>query len=422
MNATLWEIMLPAFAECLVLTGLSAYLGLHVLRRKVIFVDLTLAQIAALGTTVGLVFGMSTASMGAYILSVTLTMVGAAVFAMTRLRDDRVPHEAVIGLVYAVAAALAILLVAEAPHGAKQVKSIMTGRLLWVDWSDVVVTTVVYAVLGVIHYVFRRPFLLVSEDPEEARRQGMSLWWWDFAFYVTFGIAISLSVRTAGVLLVFVFLVVPAMIAVSVTTRLRTQLFVGWTLGTLVTATGLALSYAVDLPGGPTVVAFYGIILVPFALGIALVKARSPARVLGRIAIGAGVAVAAVLGFMVLGESLSGTHWALAADADHAHFADAPLTDHDADGHHHDAGGQEPEDVLPEEPRAADGAAHLLEVLRSAETFPFEKDEAARALEELAGQAFGYDPEADEEAQAAALQRIEAWAAAQGAEPGVAAP
>jgi zinc/manganese transport system permease protein len=422
MSSPLWEIMLPAFAECLVLTGLSAYLGLHVLRRKVIFVDLTLAQIAALGTTVGLVFGMSTASVGAYVLSVALTICGAAVFAMTRLRDERVPHEAVIGLVYAVAAALAILLVAQAPHGAKQVKSIMTGRLLWVDWGTVGVTTIVYATLGVVHYLFRRQFLLVSDDPERARRQGMSVWWWDFLFYVTFGVAISLSVRTAGVLLVFVFLVVPAMVAVSLSTRLRTQLVVGWVFGTLVTATGLALSYGVGLPSGPTVVAFYGLVLVPIALVITVARARRRARVLRHVAVGTGLAVLVVAGFMALGEALSGTRWALAADADHEHFPethaadrpDGPITHpgHTHDGpDHEEHADQEPEDVIPEEWAPADGVEPLLEVLRSEETFPFEKDEAASALDELAGQEFGYDPEADEAANAEALGRIEAWAA-----------
>ncbi|HCF58157.1 MAG TPA: metal ABC transporter permease, partial [Myxococcales bacterium] len=258
--------MLPAFAECLVLTGLHAYLGLHVLRRKVVFVDLTLAQIAALGTTVGVLFGLSSASPGAYVLSLAFTFAGAALFALTRTRSSRVPQEAIIRLVYAVAAALAILLVAQAPNGAKQVKDIMTGRLLWVGWDTVAVTAAVYGALGVMHFVLRRPFLLISEDPEEAFRRGLRVRLWDFLFYVSFGIAISLSVRTAGVLLVFVFLVVPAIVALSFARTLRGQLFVGWSFGTLTTAAGLALSYAADLSSGPTVVALYGLLLVPVGL------------------------------------------------------------------------------------------------------------------------------------------------------------
>ena len=130
MNTTIWQILLPAFAECLVLTGLHAYLGLHVLRRKVIFVNLSLAQVAALGTTVGLLFGLSTDSPGAYVLSLSFTLIGAGVFTITRMKRTRVPQEAVIGLIYALAAALAILLVSEGPRGAKQVQSIMTGHLL----------------------------------------------------------------------------------------------------------------------------------------------------------------------------------------------------------------------------------------------------------------------------------------------------
>lgn len=449
MSASVWEIMLPAFAECLVLTGLHAYLGLHVLRRKVIFVDLTLAQIAALGTTVGVLFGLSSASPGAYVLSLAFTFAGAALFALTRPRSSRVPQEAVIGLVYAVAAALAILLVAQAPNGAKQVKDIMTGRLLWVGWDTVAVTAVVYGALGVMHFVLRRRFLLISEDPEEAFRRGLRVRLWDFLFYVSFGIAISLSVRTAGVLLVFVFLVVPAIVALSFARTLRGQLLVGWSFGTLTTAAGLALSYAADLSSGPTVVALYGMLLVPVGLFGFVRAAADRRRAFGRIGLGLGATVAVALLFFLAGRAMSGTALARAGgehDHEHQHVGEehghAPETAKRASpgaellARLEQAGFEGQEEVLAaagsleeldaafalaEDPalqvalarrlgklRPVRGAARLLSVLES-DAAPFEKEEAASAIEELLGERLGFDPEASPEANAPALARVQAF-------------
>ncbi|MGI5865379.1 MAG: metal ABC transporter permease [Myxococcales bacterium] len=450
MSASVWEIMLPAFAECLVLTGLHAYLGLHVLRRKVIFVDLTLAQIAALGTTVGVLFGLSSASPGAYVLSLAFTFAGAALFAVTRARSSRVPQEAVIGLAYAVAAALAILLVAQAPNGAKQVKDIMTGRLLWVGWDTVAVTAAVYAALGAVHFALRRPFLLISEDPEEAFRRGLRVRLWDFLFYVSFGVAISLSVRTAGVLLVFVFLVVPAIVALSFARTLRGQLLVGWTFGTLTTAAGQALSYAADLSSGPTVVALYGVLLVPVGLFGFVRAAADRRRALATIGLGLGAAAAVALLFFAAGRAMSGTALARAGDEhdhEHAHAAGeepghaAEPTKQAAPGAEllarlEQAGFEGQGEVLAaagsieeldaafalaEEPalkvalarrlgelQPVRGAARLLSVLEP-EAAPFEKEEAASALEALLGERLGFDPEASPEANAEALARVRAF-------------
>jgi zinc/manganese transport system permease protein len=448
MSSSIWEVMLPAFAECLVLTGLHAYLGLHVLQRKVIFVDLTLAQIAALGTTVGALFGMSTASPGAYVLSLAFTFLGAAVFALTRTRKSRVPQEAVIGLVYAIAAALAILLVSQAPNGAKQVQEIMTGRLLWVDWGTVGVTAIVYGSLGLLHFAMRRRFLLISEDPEQAFARGMRVWGWDFLFYVSFGLAISLSVRTAGVLLVFVFLVVPAMVALTFAERLRTQLFIGWGFGLLTTASGLALSYAADLSSGPTVVALYGALLVPVALVAALRKSSDRKRTWLRAGIGTAVALAVAVLFWLGGSAMSGTRLAHSgtehADA-HASVqqqAEPKAAEPKGSGAEQllreiDAAGIDGQDAKiaavgsPELLEAAlklaedgslkvglarrlaqlapqRGASRLIELIAS-DLAPFERSEAADALKEMSGEGFGIDPEADAKGNAAALEKARAW-------------
>ena len=223
-----WKLMMLPFMECLVLVGIHSYLGIHVIKRKVIFVDLALAQIAALGTIVAFLFGIHPQTPGAYVFSLLFTFIGAAVFSLTRLRDERIPQEAVIGLVYALAAAVAILIIDRAPHGAEHIKEVLTGSILWVKWQTVVIAAVVYAAVGVFHYVFRERFLLISNDPDEAYRRGINVRLWDFLFYMSFGLVITLSVNTAGVLLVFVFLVVPAIMAISITDRLMHQLLIGW--------------------------------------------------------------------------------------------------------------------------------------------------------------------------------------------------
>ena len=299
---SIFELMAAPFVECLVLVGIHTYLGIHVLRRRVIFVDLALAQIAVLGTMIGFLFGVMPETPAALIVSMAFTFMGAAVFALTRIRSDRIPQEAVIGLVYAITAAMAVLVV-EKTQGGEHLKEILVGSILWVKWADVGIAAAAYSVVGVVHYVFRRQFFLISEDPEEAYRQGMSVRAWDFFFYVSFGFVISFSVKVAGVLLVFVFLVAPAIMAFMLTDRLKYQLIIGWVMGTLVTLLGLFMSYVVDLPSGPTVVAFYGVVLALGAVALYVARSGRTLRALGWV--GTGVAGLVVV-CLVFG---AGTRW-----------------------------------------------------------------------------------------------------------------
>jgi len=234
--------MAAPFAECLVLVAIHTYLGIHVLKRRVIFVDLALAQIAALGRTVGFLFGIVHETPAALIFSVGFTIVGAAVFSLTRFRRERVPQEAIIGLAYAISFALAVLVV-DKTKGAEHLEDILVGNLLWVRWSDVLSAAVVYAAVGLVHFLFRRKFLHISDDPEGAFAAGVHVRAWDFLFYFTFGIVIALSTHVAGVLLVFVFLVGPPILGLLLTDRLLYQLIVGWLTGTVVTVAGLFLSW-----------------------------------------------------------------------------------------------------------------------------------------------------------------------------------
>lgn len=313
MELSIWDIMAPAFFECLILVGIHSYLGLHVIRRKVIFVDLALAQIAALGTTVGFLFGIMPDTTGAYWFSLLFTFIGAGVFSISRIRHEKIPQEAVIGLAYAIAAAVAILVIDKAPHGAEHIKEILTGSILWVKWATIRNAAIVYSIVGIFHFIYRKQFILISEHPDEAYKKGMNVRFWDFLFYVSFGVVITHSVGTAGVLLVFVFLVVPAITSMLITDVLWKQLVIGWSMGVVVSVVGLYLSYIGDLPSGPTVVSFYGLMLIIVALYLYIHRAEMRKKAIMRVALGLGTVIIVVFGFYLLGNFLSDSH------AEHQH-------------------------------------------------------------------------------------------------------
>lgn len=261
------ELLLWPFLCCLVLTGIHAYLGLHVVQRGVIFVDLSLAQITTLGATVAFLAGYEIGSRPAYLFSLGFTVVGAALFALTRSKSERVSQEALIGIVYAVASSAAILMLDRSPEGAEHLKYILVGNLLAVQPSDVVKMALLYAGVGGLHWLWRRPFLAISSDPERAFREGLPVRWWDFLFYTTFGIVVTSSVGVAGVFLVFSYLVVPSVIATIFAQRVGPRLMIGWAAGFLASVLGMLASYRWDAPTGATVVCVFGGLLLIAGLG-----------------------------------------------------------------------------------------------------------------------------------------------------------
>jgi zinc/manganese transport system permease protein len=308
------ELMAAPFAECLVLVAIHTYLGIHVLKRRVIFVDLALAQIAALGTTVGFLFGIMPETPAALVFSMIFTFLGAAVFSITRFRHEKVPQEAVIGLTYAVSCAIAVLVV-EKTRGAEHLKDILVGNLLWVTWADVAAAAIVYLIVGILHYFFRKRLFAISNDPEKAFAAGISVRAWDFLFYLTFGVVITFSTRVAGVLMVFVFLVAPAILAFMITNRVSYQLLIGWGTGTAVTVLGLYLSWVLDLPSGPAVIAFYGVALVIGGVIVFLVRAKHRRYALRSVLLGVAVTAFVVWAMWGIGRLLASTQWAISDEA-----------------------------------------------------------------------------------------------------------
>jgi zinc/manganese transport system permease protein len=262
-------LILP-FIASLILTGIHAYLGVHVVERGVIFVDLALAQIAALGATFAILMGMDPHGNGAYWMSLGFTFIGALIFSFVRSRHKRIPLEAFIGITYAVASAAAIIAMSKATGETEHLKDMLVGNILAVSRHDVIKTAILYGAIGLFHFIFRRKFLAISMHHDEPEKLGFSVRLWDFLFYASFGFVVTSSVAIAGVLLVFCYLVVPSVGAMLFADRIGTRLAIGWTMGTLVSALGCWFSVQFDTPTGATIVCTFGAVLVCMALAKAL--------------------------------------------------------------------------------------------------------------------------------------------------------
>ena len=270
--------LLAPLAASLILTGIHAYLGVHVVERGVIFVDLALAQIAALGAIVALILGLDPHGGSAYWISLGFTFLGAFIFSMAKSKRGHIPQEAFIGIAYAVASAAAILAMSKATGETEHLKDMLVGNILAVSWAEVGKTAGLYGAIGLFHYIFRKRFLLISMNPKEAEAQGVSVRFWDFLFYASFGVVVTSSVAIAGVLLVFCYLIVPSVGAMLFTDRIGPRLAIGWTMGTLVSALGVVLSVKMDTPTGATIVCtFGGVLVLMFLAHLLLYRKRGDA-------------------------------------------------------------------------------------------------------------------------------------------------
>jgi zinc/manganese transport system permease protein len=265
------QFLILPFLASLILTGIHAYLGVHVVERGVIFVDLALAQIAALGATTAILIGMDPHGTGAYWMSLGFTFVGAGIFTFVRSRQKRIPLEAFIGITYAVASAAAIIAMSKATGETEHLKDMLVGNILAVSRHDVLKTAVLYGVIGLFHFIFRKRFLAISLSHNSAEASpDLNVRLWDFLFSASFGFVVTSSVAIAGVLLVFCYLVVPSVGAMLFADRIGTRLAIGWTMGTLVSALGCYCSVFFDTPTGATIVCTFGAVLVLMAIVKAL--------------------------------------------------------------------------------------------------------------------------------------------------------
>jgi len=259
----------------LIIAGIHAYLGLHVVERGVIFVDLSLAQIASLGAAIAVFRGADPHDPSIYWMSLIFTLIGAFIFAMIKGQEAHIPQEAIIGISYAVASAAVIITLSKSTGEAEHLKDMLVGNILSVQWPEVYLTGAIYAAIGLFHWIFRRRFLEISQDPKAVAARGISVRFWDFLFYASFGLVVTRSVAIAGVLLVFCYLIVPSVGAMLWATRIGSRLAIGWAMGLFVSALGMYFSFRFDLPTGATIVCTFGLILIVMALMRPLIVRRT---------------------------------------------------------------------------------------------------------------------------------------------------
>ena len=268
MDLEILKFLAAPFVASLILTGIHSYLGVHVVERGVIFVDLSLAQIAALGAAIAILLPFTQGDPHdprVYWVSLAFTFVGAAIFATVRVKRARIPQEAIIGICYAVASAAAILAMSKATSESEHLKDMLVGNILAVDWPEVWRTAALYAAVGAFHFIFRKKFLAISMNHAEAEKNGLNVRLWDFLFYASFGFVVTSSVSIAGVLLVFCYLIVPSVGAMLYAQNIGPRLAIGWIMGSVVSALGVWLSLQLDLPTGATIVCTFGLVLILMA-------------------------------------------------------------------------------------------------------------------------------------------------------------
>jgi len=256
--------MAPAICMCILLAGICGYVGIHVVMREVIFIDIALAQIAALGASFGLFMGLELSSPWTFVFSLAFTLIAALILSGSRGLSKLVPQEAFIGILYATGAATVILTGDRLPHGSEHVHDLMVGHLLWVNWSEVGLHLIVYLILGTVYFLIHKRLIKISESKKHKDEKNSHLVFWDFIFYALLGVLVTFAVRVAGVLLVFGFLIVPAVIGSLLGKSFLSRLGIGWITGVLVSFLGSYLSFSLDFPTG-------GMVVVTLGLGLFVV-------------------------------------------------------------------------------------------------------------------------------------------------------
>ncbi len=267
------SLLIAPIVASLVITGIHCYLGLHIVSRGVIFVDLSLAQMAALGATVGVVIGYEMESPTIYFLSLGFAFLGALIFALGRFEKEKVPQEAIIGIVYAVSSAIAVLLLQKTPHGPEELHRILVGSILFVSWKTIIETSLIYIALGAIHIIFRKQFMSLTFGNGEDNLNKKK---WDFFFFVTFAIMVTSSVQIAGILLVFSYLVIPAVAAMFICSNITSRLICGWTFATVGSLLGIWFSAVKDFPTGASIITVLALMLL-----VVIVYSKVKARLAG---------------------------------------------------------------------------------------------------------------------------------------------
>ena len=258
------QILGLSFLACILMGAMLSYLGMHVLKKEVIFIDIAVAQIAAVGSIAAhLAFDVEEETLVAYAFSLGCVVLMAAFYAVVRAKIVQISIEAVIGISYAITAAAGLFLIGIAP-GHAHAHEMLAGNLLWVTWRHIILSLAVFCPVGFCLYVFRKPFSAISDDYHQTYESaiGRRIILWDFLFYSLLGVVITLAVRVTGVVVVFALLIIPATTSAIFSARLGLRMLIALATVTAATTLGLLFSYHFDFSVGPAVAMFLGILLV----------------------------------------------------------------------------------------------------------------------------------------------------------------
>ena len=262
------EMLGLPFLACVMMVMILGYLGIHVLKREVIFIDIALAQMAAVGSIVAhLAFEVDGDSLTAYVSAFGFVLLASLFYALVRGRVVQIPLEAVIGVSYAIAAAGALFLVGTAPGGHVHIQQMLAGSLLWATWTDILTSLAVFFLVGLFLYLLRRPMNRISDRYRDSYAIRPSTIGWDFLFYALMGLVITFAVRMAGVVVVFAFLIIPATVSAIFSSHNGIKLVITWTVGIVCSLGGLLFAYKLDFSVGPAIALLLGVVLVVAALG-----------------------------------------------------------------------------------------------------------------------------------------------------------
>lgn len=254
--------LMPALVASIFISGILAYLGIHVILRKIIFVDLALAQIAALGTIVAFFYKFKPETIQSHLFSFLFTILGAFLFAITKTKKEELPQEAIIGLTFAASSAASILVAEKAPEGAEHIKEILAGTLVWITWKGVAKIIIACLIVGIIHFIFRKKFISLTINQFSNNKLLSANALWDFFFYLIFGLMITSIVNIAGILMIFSYLVAPALIGIMLSNNWLYRFLIGWFSSILGSLIGVWISYVYDFPTGPSIVVVLSFLLL----------------------------------------------------------------------------------------------------------------------------------------------------------------
>ncbi len=246
--------MVQALAAAVITGVLLSYLGVHVVGRGIVFVDLALGQISSLGVAFAAFIGTGLTS-----IPLIFTLVGALLMSFINIRDKRLKQEAVIGILYAFTSALTVLFISKTPHGDSDIQEVLFGNILSISWQQITLVGIVFGAIAIMHLIFARKFFNLTESFENGQNHSVGIFnVWNFLFYISIGLAIVFAVKINGVIPVFSYLIIPAVSAILISKNKITVIILAMLISILAGFLGLNFSFHYDFPAGPSIVSVLG--------------------------------------------------------------------------------------------------------------------------------------------------------------------